>query len=260
MKKTIDELSIAIKKADLILHVVDARCINLCSDNWILKFNKPILKICNKADLCDKKMIKLKENEFFFNCKNHNEKKKLISTINKFFKKKKNSLIRQGIKNPFFYLIVVGLPNVGKSTVINLLKGKKITIVKDQPATTRTKNIIKINDSLFLLDTPGIIFNEIKDDQTLCILALINVIKHELLPINEIAEFAYNFYQKNYQQQLHKFYCFNRSLSFADFIIFLAKKRNYFLSNNKIDQNRTIKAFYHDLINSKICLVNYEKK
>lgn len=260
MKKTIDELSIIMKKVDLILHVVDARCINLCSNNLVLKFNKPILKICNKVDLCDKKTIKLKENEFFFNCKNRNEKNKLIDTINEFLKKKKDLLIKQGIKTPIFYLIVVGLPNVGKSTLINLLKGKKITIVKDQPATTQIKNIVKINNSLFLLDTPGVLFNEVKNTQELYKLALINVVKHDLLALNVITEFAYNFYYKNYQQQLKKFYCFSDNLPFTDFITFLAKKRNYFLLGNKIDQSRAIKSFYHDLINGKICLVNYEKQ
>ena len=259
MKKTIDELSIAVKRVDLILHVVDARCINLCSNNWIFKFNKPILKICNKADLCDQKTIKLKENEFFFNCKNHNAKKKLISIIDKFLKKKKNSLIKQGLKNPFFYAVVVGLPNVGKSSLINLLKGTKVTIVRDQPATTLTKNVIKINNSFFLLDTPGVLFNEIKDPQTLYKLALINVIKHDLLPLNEVTEFAYNFYVKNYHQELKKFYCLTEQLSFINFIVFLAKKRKYYLLNNKIDHNRTIKTFYNDLIGGKICLVNYEK-
>lgn len=260
MKKTIEQLSIAMKKIDLILHVVDARSINLCSDNWILKFNKPILKICNKADLCDQKTIKLKENEVFFNCKNHNGRKKLIDTINKFLNKKRNLLIKQGLKNPFFYLVVVGLPNVGKSSLINLLKGTKSIITKDQPATTLKTNIVKINNYLFLLDTPGVLFSKINDCQTLYKLALINVIKHELLPLNEVTEFAYNFYLKNYYQQLKKFYCFNKTLSFASFITFLAKKRKYFLVNNKIDHNRTIKAFYGDLINGKICLVNYEKK
>ena len=260
MKKTVDELSIVVKKVDLILHVVDARCINLCSDNWIFKFNKPILKICNKADLCDKKTVKLKENEFFFSCKNNSAKKKLINIIDKFLKKRKNSLIRQGLKNPFFYLVVVGLPNVGKSCLINLLKGMKATNVKNQPATTQTKNIIKINNSLFLLDTPGILFNKIKDHLTLYKLALINAIKHDLLPLDEVTEFAYDFYIKNYHQQLKKFYHFTEQLSFVDFIIFLAKERKYYLSNDKIDRNRTIKAFYNDLINGKICLVNYEKK
>lgn len=260
MKKTIDELSIAIKKADLILHVVDARCINLCSNNWILKFNKPVLKICNKDDLCDKKTIKLKENEIFLNCKNPNERRKLINAINKFLKEKKNSLIKQGLKNPFFYLIVVGLPNVGKSSIINLLKKARAVIVQDQPATTKTKNIVKISDSIFLLDTPGVLFNEVKNYQTLYQLALINVVKQEILPLNEITKFAYNFYLKNYYQQFKKFYCLVGNPSFSDFIIFLAKKRNYLLPNSKIDQNRTIKAFYNDLINSKICLVNYEKK
>lgn len=260
MKRTIDELSIVVKKTDLILHVVDARCINLCSNNWILKFNKPILKICNKADLCDKKTVKLKENEFFFSCKNKSAKKKLIDIIDKFLKKRKNSLIRQGLKNPFFYLVVVGLPNVGKSSLINLLNGTKTTIVKNQPATTQTKNIIKINNSLFLLDTPGILFNEIKDRKTLYKLALANVIKHDLLPLDEVTEFAYNFYVENYHNQLKTFYHFIERLSFVDFIIFLAKKRKYYLPNNKIDRNRAIKAFYHDLISGKICLVNYEKK
>ena len=260
MKKTVDELSTIVKKADLILHVVDARCINLCSDNWIFKFNKPILKICNKVDLCDQKTIKLKENEFFLSCKNKNAKKKLINVINKFLMKRKNSLIKQGLKNPFFYLVVVGLPNVGKSCLINLLKGTEAANVKNQPATTQTKNIIKINNSLFLLDTPGILFNKIKDHLTLYKLALINAIKHDLLPLDEVTEFAYNFYVKNYHQQLKKFYHFTERLSFANFIVFLAKERKYYSSNDKIDRNRAIKAFYNDLISGKICLVNYEKK
>ena len=111
-----------------------------------------------------------------------------------------------------------------------------------------------------MLDTPGILFNKIKDHLTLYKLALINAIKHDLLPLDGVTEFAYNFYVKNYHQQLKKFYHFTKQLSFIDFIIFLAKEKKYYSSNDKIDRNRAIKAFYNDLISGKICLVNYEKK
>lgn len=85
-----------------------------------------------------------------------------------------------------------------------------------------------------MLDTPGILFNEIKDHKTLYKLALANVIKHDLLPLDEVTEFAYNFYVENYHNQLKTFYHFIEWLSFVDFIIFLAKKRKYYLPKTKL--------------------------
>jgi ribosome biogenesis GTPase A len=98
-------------------------------------------------------------------------------------------LKEKGLLIPQFYILVVGLPNIGKSSLINFITEYNTkTIVQNKAGTTRRNQMVKINDNLFLYDTPGIMVKKIDNDNQGYILALLNLIKKEVIPLEKTCE------------------------------------------------------------------------
>jgi ribosome biogenesis GTPase A len=188
MAKSLRDIQ-SIKNLDIVIEVVDARCINLSSNLELSKtFHKPKLTIALKSDLADIVVVNSRDDLLIGSIKNRHFKQKIIGKLDAIFSKKKQELKQRGLINPQFYGIVVGLPNVGKSSLINFLATKTKLIVANKPGVTRTKQLIKINNSYFLYDTPGILFKKITNDIDGYKLALVGVIRREVLPLTEIVE------------------------------------------------------------------------
>lgn len=260
MSKALRNIAESTKNVDLIIEVIDARVINTSSITETLKFDKPILKVALKADYADidTKTIQ-KQGIIVGSLLNKNFKSVLINGIENKLSAKKAQLIKKGLVKPVFYLMVIGLPNIGKSSLINFLASKNLAIVKNMAGVTKAQNILKINDSLYLEDNPGVMFKNIDNIETGYKLALVNCIKKEILPSWEIAEWAYNFYSKNYLTFLFKKYDFAEHLDYSDFLIHLCKKYNFLSKNSIFDTQRANEFFFNELLNNKICRVNYEK-
>ncbi|MDE6082703.1 MAG: hypothetical protein K2F52_02370, partial [Malacoplasma sp.] len=116
MKKTVDVISEKKKNIDFVLEVIDSRLPYSSSNNELIGIfnNKPIVKIALKNDLIDEK--NKDKNLFYASIKNQKDKKRIISYIDLNLENKKNLLLKKGLKNPVFIGIVVGLPNIGKSS------------------------------------------------------------------------------------------------------------------------------------------------
>lgn len=245
----------SLKTVDLVIEVVDARAINTTSSR-ATNFNKPVLKVALKSDLAD---IKSNNNIVIGSTKNKGFRSALLNEINKqlapIVAKKK----AKGIANPTFYLMVVGLPNVGKSSLINFLANKNLAQTGNRPAVTKSQAIIKISDNLYLQDNPGVMFKDITNEQEGFILALVNTVKKEVLPLNDVIAYCYNYMIKHYLVQMQQYYGFNGVLTYADFLNWYANKRNFIMNNNHLDINRTLDALFDDFVNGKVCKVNYEK-
>ncbi len=183
-KKILESLS----KVDLVLEVVDARAVNATSNPVFAKLNKPVLKVALKADIADIRNIKWQPNLIIGSTKYVSFRKTLLSAIDNALAPLKARKIAKGIKKPTFYLMVVGLPNVGKSSLINFLANRKLTQVGNIPAVTKKQTIIKISENLYLQDNPGIFFKKVETAQEGYLLALVNTIKRSVLPLNEVNE------------------------------------------------------------------------
>jgi ribosome biogenesis GTPase A len=188
MAKTIKDVQ-NIKGVDLIIEVVDARAVN-ASSNPELSFNNhlPKLIIALKSDLSDLNIRDLDHDVLIGSIKDQSFRARIIQAIDLKLADKMNRFHSKGLLTPQFNIMVVGLPNVGKSSLINFLAKKKILIVENRPGITKNKQLIKITNNYFIYDTPGVFVKKINRDEDGYILALIGTIRKEVLPLNEVVQ------------------------------------------------------------------------
>ncbi|MBZ4683544.1 MAG: ribosome biosis GTPase [Fusobacteriaceae bacterium] len=200
MKKTKDMINENMKIIDIVLEIVDAR-IPLSSKNPdIPKFakNKKRLLLLNKSDLVEKEEINkwkkyFKDNNMAdevleISAETGYNIKKVFSLINELSKEKIEKMKKKGLKNVNVRIIVAGIPNVGKSKLINRIVGKNSAGVGNKPGFTKGKQWIRIKKGLELLDTPGILWPKFENEFVGYSLAIAGAIKDEILPIEEVAQ------------------------------------------------------------------------
>ena len=199
MKKTKETIAENLKIVDLVIEVLDAR-IPLSSKNpdiSKLAKNKKRLTVLNKVDLADEREVENWKEYFIKNDisdyvlaisaekgTNLNELKKIVDEIyiEKLEKAKKKVLRKTEVR-----ALIAGIPNVGKSKLINKFAGKTKARVGDKPGFTRGKQWVKASDKLELLDTPGVLWPKFDDPEVGYSLAITGSIKDDILPIEEVA-------------------------------------------------------------------------
>ncbi len=197
MKKTRESIEKNLSLVDVVFELIDAR-IPYSSQNPIIDGivgNKPRIIILNKADLADtnsNKMwqeyyIKKGVSSILFDALSGKGVDKLLSLANEVTLEKRQSYEKRGVVNRPIRAMIIGIPNVGKSTLINTLSGKKGTKTGNRPGITRTNQWIKIRGSLELLDTPGILWPKFEEEIVGLNLAFTGAIKDEILDRETLA-------------------------------------------------------------------------
>ena len=216
MAKTKREIGEKLNLIDLVYEIVDAR-IPLSSrieevDN-IIK-SKPKIIIMTKYDLCDKAET---DNIISYYESLGNDVvpvdlitganiKKVIAVSEKYQKIENEKRAKKGLKPRGLRVLVLGIPNVGKSTFINTIAGKKKTVVGNKPGVTKQLSWIKVNKDIDLLDTPGILWPKIENQEQAKKLALFSSIKEEILPKEELAIYALEILSKLYKDRVEERY------------------------------------------------------
>lgn len=267
MTKAKRQMEEALKGADMVIELRDAR-VPLASTNPLLDElcqNKPRIVILTKCDKADDKQTEIYKNII---SKKHTVlcldtlKDKLDSPITKACLKameEKHAKQRaRGINPRATRAMVVGIPNVGKSTLINRLSKKKVVKVADMPGVTRSITVITINKDLCLLDTPGVLWPKFDDEKVGYLLGVIGSINDDVLPLDEICYFAIDILVKHYPEALLSRYNINTDgLSKYQILEEIGKYRND-LDNNTWDKKRTIDAFLKDLRDDKLGKITWE--
>ncbi|MGT2800565.1 ribosome biogenesis GTPase YlqF [Streptococcus marmotae] len=212
MSKARRQVQENLKFVDFVTILVDAR-LPLSSQNPMLTKivgEKPKLLILNKADLADP--VATKEWRAYFeaqgiptltvNSKEQSTVKKVTEAAKKLMREKIERQKERGIQIETLRTMIIGIPNAGKSTLMNRLAGKKIAVVGNKPGVTKGQQWLKSNKDLEILDTPGILWPKFEDEEVALKLALTGAIKDNLLPMDEVTIFGLNYFKTHYPAAL----------------------------------------------------------
>lgn len=212
MSKARRQVQENLKFVDFVTVLVDAR-LPLSSQNPMLNKivgDKPKLLVLNKADLADPLLIKEWQAYFenqglktlLINAKDQSTVKRLTEAAKNLMADKLKRLRERGINRETLRTMIIGIPNAGKSTLMNRLAGKKIAVVGNKPGVTKGQQWFKSNKDLEILDTPGILWPKFEDQLVGLKLALTGAIKDNLLPMDEVTIFGLNYFKENYPERL----------------------------------------------------------
>ena len=255
---------------DLVYEVIDARIpkSSKIKDMDAIIKDKPRLLIMTKTDLCDLdetlKWAKYYEQQGYEvvlidNLNNKNLGEIVSKTM---IIKDRLNLKRQqkGLNNRKIRVLIIGIPNVGKSTLINRLVGRKATNVGNKPGITKDLSWIRINNDIELLDSPGILWPKIDDEVTAYNLASMTAIKESILPINDVSVYILKMLSIYYSQKLYDRYGIDHLDD--DIIVTLddiARKRGFLLKGKEIDYERLFASIINDIKNGIITHITFDR-
>ncbi len=220
MAKARREVTEKLKLVDIIYELVDAR-IPFSSRNPMIDEiiqHKPRLLLLNKADMADKE--RTKEWIHFFadqgikalaiNAQEGQGLRDIVQASNQLLKEKFDRLKAKGVKPRAIRAMIVGIPNVGKSTLINRLAKRNIAKTGNTPGVTKAQQWIKVGKELELLDTPGILWPKFEDQEIGMKLAVTGAIKDTLLNLQDLALYSLRFLERAYPERLKERYQFEK--------------------------------------------------
>lgn len=264
MAKAKRQVSEQLKKVDVVFELVDAR-IPYSSRNPMIDDvikQKPRVVILNKKDMTNLKELEKWEiyfkNEGFYpvavdakhgkNSKNV-EVEAIKATQEKFDREK-----AKGLKPRAIRAMIVGIPNVGKSTLINKLAKRSIAETGNKPGVTKQQQWIKVGKSLQLLDTPGILWPKFEDEEVGKKLSLTGAIKDSIVHLDEVAIYGLNFMIKHDVSALKRHYNIDthEDAEILDWFDAIGRRRGLLQKGNEVDYESVIELIINDMRNAKI--------
>ena len=245
-----------IKLIDIVVELVDARVPGSSKNPDIdtLAKGKARLILLNKADLADpertKRWISYYEAQGFsaaaINARQTKEVRDVTGLIQDACKEITERNLRKGIKNKPIRAMIVGIPNVGKSTFINSLAGRAAAKTGNTPGVTKGKQWIRLNKNVELLDTPGILWPKFEDEQVGFRLACIGSIRDEVLDAGDLAFRLLDYLKKEYPKSLAERYGLSGEEETLAMLDVIGAKRGCLKAGAQIDYDKTAAAVLDD--------------
>lgn len=259
----------SLKTVDMVIEIRDSRIPNASKNPMIdqLIQNKPRLILLSKKDKGDwneiEKWIKhLTEGStkaIAVDMLKDNLSDIMVKACKEIMKPKIDKQISRGIRPRAIRAMVVGIPNVGKSTMINRVVNRKVAETANKPGVTKALKWIKLNKDLELLDTPGVLWPKFDDQEVGFYLALTGAIRDEVLNLEEIAVFGMKKLIEQYPENLKKCYGIEVCEDPYEMLNQIGLARKLIKTGNEVDFKRTIEYFMTDLRNDKCGCITWEK-
>jgi|LGOV01.1.fsa_nt_gb ribosome biogenesis GTPase A len=256
MTKALRMMEQEVKLVDLVIYVLDSRapfsCVNPAFKEII--GTKPIIYVLNKSDLADEGLTKYWAKEFdtdnasciTLDSTLSGSGKKVAEKMKVLLKPKLDKSKARGIVMPLRAL-VLGVPNSGKSTLINNLCKKGKTVTGNRPGVTKGKQWVKVEDNIELLDTPGTLWPSFANDMVGVNLAYIGSIRDQVIDIEELAYNLLNEFKTEYKEALEARYNFEvEGLETLEIYEMICKKRGFIFRGNEYDYKRGAQAILDD--------------
>jgi ribosome biogenesis GTPase A len=263
MNRARNQIEEAMPDIDLIVEVLDSRLPYSSTNPLVdeLRVGKPCIKVLNKADLSDPKITQVwikhfeqQENTHALAlvAEEHKQSQKLIQMI-------KTIVNQSADKKTNIRVMIMGIPNVGKSTLINSLAGRYIANTGDEPAVTKRQQMIDLKNGVVLSDTPGILWPKFENFHSGYRLATSGAIKNTAMEYEDVAMYALEYLAKAYPDALKARYKLDVLPESGESLLdMVARKRGCIRSGGKVDLHKAGEIVLHDFRSSKIGLLSLE--
>lgn len=269
MKKAQIEVQDKLKIVDVVVELLDARIPHSSRNEVLYRMtkDKTRLVVLTKTDLADpditvKWLEHFKEQGFaavFADLNKESDVKKIINAIEELGEVKNQKYIAKGMKPQPVRAMIIGIPNVGKSTLINKMAKRHAASVQNKPGHTKAQQWIKVSDKFELLDTPGILQPSYKQEAEAINLAMVGSINTEILPTEQLATLAFIYLLQNYKKELFERYSYlDMSSTVEECFRQIARKRG-FLTKGGEDMDKAHKVFLNEVKNGVMGRISFEK-
>lgn len=269
MVKTKRQIQEKIDLIDVVYEVIDARIpySSKIKDIQDCIKNKPVVLIMTKIDLCDieetSKWMDYYINKGYkvlaYNLEKTINLKDLYKVTSELMRDKNIARENKGLKSRKTRVLVVGIPNVGKSTLINRIVAKKAVNVGNRPGITKSIDWIRINDQLELLDTPGILWPRLDEEEVALSLAALTAIKEEVLPIDRVVVYILNKLAKYYPNILKERYGLESVSDIEEAYETIGRKRGCLVKGGEVDFDKVNNVVLNDIKTGAIKGITFDR-
>lgn len=256
---------------DIVYEVIDARMpkSSKIKDIDELLKDKPRILIMTKKDLCDlevtKKWVKYYEKLGYYviltDLSQNNSVNEIVDLTHKITKDIQDKRESKGMAKKEIRALVIGIPNVGKSTLINRLAGRKVAVIGNNPGVTKNLSWLKTNSNILLLDSPGILWPKLADKEGALNLASFSAIPRDILPVDSVAIYILNKLDKYYNDIIKTRYNLdhmdNDDLEYVYEKV--GRKIGAVVSGGEIDYDRVSKTILEDIKNERIKGITFDR-